>query len=95
MVAYLLLVMTKQYRDSILLIFELYYQDLVKDIIQVNRISMTTQEKELENSLEEELNQLKIEGMDNEITSNKYLYPTLENDTSVELFTMKEFGLKN
>ena len=55
---------------------------------------MTTEEKELEDVLEEELNQLEIEGIDYKIKSNKYHHLTLENDTLVESFAMKEFGLK-
>ena len=39
--AYLSLVLAKQHGDSILSIFEPYYQDLVKNIIWIDRIPMT------------------------------------------------------
>ena len=52
---YLSIVIAKQYGDSILLIFELYFQDLAKDVIWINRIPITKEEKDLEDALGEEL----------------------------------------
>ena len=61
------------------------------DIIWVDGIPMTTEDKDLEDALREELDWLEIEEV--EAISNKCLYPTLENDASVNTFATREFGL--
>ena len=74
-----------------LLIFELYYQDAAMDLIWVDGIPMTTEDKDFEDALGEELDWLEIEEV--EIFSNKYLHQILENDASVDTFAMRKFGL--
>ena len=61
------------------------------DVIWIDDILMTVEEKDLEDVLGEELDWLEIDKV--ETISNKFLRPTLENDTSVDTFTMKDFGL--
>ena len=52
---------------------------------------MTTEEKDLEDAIREELDWLEIDEVEN--NSNKHLYPTLENDASIDTFVMKDFRL--
>ena len=61
------------------------------DMIQVEDILMTTEEKDLEDTIREELDWLEIDEVEN--NSNKHLYPTLENDVSIDTFAMKDFRL--
>ena len=55
---------------------------------------MTEEEKDLEDTLREELDQLVLDTKEIEVSSNKRLYLTLENHASVELFATKDFGFK-
>ena len=43
---------------------------------------------------EKELDWLELDTKEVEVSSNKQLHLTLENDTSVDLFATKDFGLK-
>ena len=52
---------------------------------------MTAEDKNLEDVLEEELDQLEIDKV--ETNSNNCFRTTLENNTLVDTFAMKEFGL--
>ena len=72
-------------------IFEPYYQDTAMDIIWVDGIPMTKEDKDLEDTLGKELDWLEIEEV--EAISNKRLRLTLENDASVDTFVTREFGL--
>ena len=73
-------------------IFEPYYQDTVMDVIWVDRIPISTEDKDLEDALREELDWLEIEEV--KAISNKHLHPTLEKNTSVDTFAMREFRLQ-
>ena len=55
---------------------------------------MTEEEKDLEDTLREELDQLVLDTKEIEVSSNKRLHLTLENHVSVELFATKDFGFK-
>ena len=61
------------------------------DVIWIDDILMTVEEKDLEDVLGEELDCLEIDKV--ETISNKRIHPTLENDASVDTFTAKDFGL--
>ena len=56
---------------------------------------MTEEEKELEDTLGEELDWLEIEEIENKSMYNKCLCPVFENDTLVETFITKKIGLNN
>ena len=55
---------------------------------------MTEEEKDLEDTLKEELDWLVLDTKEIEVLSNKRLHLTLENHISVELFATKDFGFK-
>ena len=61
------------------------------DIIWIDSISMTAEEKDLEDTLGKELDWLEIDKV--ETISNKRLCLTLENDALVDIFATKDFGL--
>ena len=61
------------------------------DIIWIDGILMTAEEKDLEDAIGKELDWLEIDKV--ETISNKCLRPTLENDTSVDTFAIKDFRL--
>ena len=52
---FLAAIIAKQYDEKILSIFKLYYQDIAKNVIWVNRISITVEDKDLEDALDKEL----------------------------------------
>ena len=91
MADFLTAVMMKQHNKNILSIFQLCYQDIAIDIIQINGIPMIAEEKDLEDILGKELDWLEMDEV--ETISNKCLYSTLENDTLVDTFTTKDFRL--
>ena len=93
MVDYLSAVIMRQYGKEVLSIFELYYQDLAKDVVWIEGIPMIEEEKDLENALREELDWLELDTKEVE-ASNKRHCPTLENDISIDSFTTKDFGFK-
>ena len=77
------------------MIFEPYFQDLAKDVIRINRIPITKEEKDLEDVLGEELDWIGIDVVEDEVSSNKHLHSTSKNNTSVDLFVTKDFSLVN
>ena len=62
------------------------------DVIWIDGIPMIADDKNLEDALGEELDQLEL--VEVKTVSNKCLYPTLENDVSVDIFAIKDFGLQ-
>ena len=58
MADYLATVMDKKYGGDTLAIFDPCYQDLAKDVIRINGIPTTEEEKDLEDVLGEELDWL-------------------------------------
>jgi len=52
---YLATLLSKQYKKEILHIFELYYQDMVKDMIWEDRILKNLEDHELDKELDKEL----------------------------------------
>ena len=69
--AFLAAVIEKQYGNNILSIFELCCQDSAKDIIWEGGIPMSTKDKEIEEALNEELEQIIIEELKYKEKSNK------------------------
>ena len=67
---------------------------MAKDIVWVEEIPITEEEKDLEDVLGEELDWLELDTKEVKVLSNKRLCPTLENDSSVDSFTTKDFSLK-
>jgi len=91
MADFLTAIMIKQYDKNILSIFQPYYQDAAINVIWIDGIPMTAEEKDLEDILGKELDWLEIDKV--ETISNKCFCPTLENDALVDTFTIKDFGL--
>ena len=91
-VDFLVAVIIKQYNNSVLSIFQLYYQDTAMDVIWVDGILIIVDDKDLEDTLDKELDWLELDEV--KTVSNKHLYPILENDASVDTFAIKDFGLQ-
>ena len=52
--------MQKQYLGNVLHIFDLYYQDLAKEVIWENGMSMNKEEKELNDDLNKQLDWIEL-----------------------------------
>ena len=69
--AFLTAIMAKQYGNNILSIFEPYYQDSAKDIIQEGGIPMSANYKEIKEALNKELDWIITVELESEEKSNK------------------------
>ena len=61
------------------------------DVIWIEGIPMTTDDKELDDVLGEELDWLELDKV--KTISNKHLHAIFKNDASVNTFATKDFGL--
>ena len=87
--------MQKQYFSKVLHIFDLYYQDLAKEVIWENGIPMNKEEKELNNNLNEQLNWVELIKLEDDlVTSNKRSLEEVE-EMSVNTFATATYSLSS